>query len=609
MGWVQKNRVLSIAGGLAFVLVLLAAPVLVLAQDGPSGFLEICKQADAPSVTGSFVFLVAGRSVSVPVGACSPAIELPAGQATVTEVEVEGVSVTEIRTSPPERLLSRDLPTRSALVSIAAGDISSQTTLTFTNHSDVSVLKICKVAGSGVAVGSTFTFAVGASAVPVTAGPAPGGYCTVAGSFPVASNVVVSEVVPRGVEVAAISVAPGSRLVGTANTAGASVVVRIGTGVTEAVFTNQASPPTPVAPTTTLPLSGVSPTTQPPLAATTTVPPAAASPTTLPPAAVAPTTTTTRPCTSGASTTTAPTGSASSTIPCTTALPTTVPPGLAPTTTVGPSGLVPTTVPPGAAATTTTLPCSSGAPTTVPSPTTTTTAAGSVPTTTLPCSTPLPTTLPPALPTTLPVTTAPPAATTSSSTSVPGSGPVPAPTTTVPPSPVLFGPGPPAPFTRLTQTPPLDTRLAHTGTDPRGLLWAGLALLALGGACVAIGRCRRPVATLPGADDFPALTFEPVVRPAGPVPYDRGRTVGQRVRARLSASPFARTSSPARASAPVSRARASTPTAAPGARPVATPSAWHAATRARSYSASSRWRLASISGEITGALRYPSSRA
>src|SRR3954452_15809395 len=284
VGWVQNNRVLSIAGGLAFVLVLLAAPVLVLAQDGPSGFLEICKQADAPSVTGSFLFVVGGRSVSVPVGACSPAIELPAGQATVTEVAVEGVSVTEMRTSPPERLLSRDLPARTAVVSIAAGDISSQTTLTFTNHSDVSTLKICKVAGAGVAVGSTFTFAAGASAVSVTAGPAPGGYCTVAGSFPVATNVVVSEVVPRGVEVAAISVAPGSRLVGAANTSGASVVVRIGPGVTEAVFINQASPPTPVAPTTTLPLlSCVSPTTQPPFAATTTLPPSGASPTTLPP--------------------------------------------------------------------------------------------------------------------------------------------------------------------------------------------------------------------------------------------------------------------------------------------------------------------------------------
>src|SRR3712207_4952461 len=47
------------------------------------GFLEICKQADGSGVTGSFEFAIAGRpeTVSVPVGACSFPIQLPAGTA------------------------------------------------------------------------------------------------------------------------------------------------------------------------------------------------------------------------------------------------------------------------------------------------------------------------------------------------------------------------------------------------------------------------------------------------------------------------------------------------------------------------------------------------
>src|SRR5207245_789973 len=111
-----------------------------------------------------------------------------------------------------------------------------------------------------------------------------------------------------------------------------------------------------------------------------------------------------------------------------------------------------------------------------------------------------------------------------------------------PPSPVLFGPSP-APFARLTQTPPVESRLSQTGVDSRALLSAGLALLVVGAACLGLAHLRRPRPTPAATDDFPALTFEPTVRAVDALPYGRGRAVGQRVRALLgSPSPFARTS-------------------------------------------------------------------
>jgi hypothetical protein len=99
-------------------------------------------------------------------------------------------------------------------------------------------IKICKVAGPGIAVGTPFNFSVGSSTVTVPAGPAPGGTCVLGPSVPVGSTVTVSETT-AGSTVTSIAVAPASRLVGTPNLAGGSVNVAIGSGMTDVTFTNQ----------------------------------------------------------------------------------------------------------------------------------------------------------------------------------------------------------------------------------------------------------------------------------------------------------------------------------------------------------------------------------
>jgi hypothetical protein len=101
-----------------------------------AGFIEICKE-DSPvgSLSGVSTFTIAGQpgTVAIPVGACAPAIQLPDGFATITELPLPGTILIGVSTFPDNRLISFDAATRSAVVLIVAGDISTETVITFTN--------------------------------------------------------------------------------------------------------------------------------------------------------------------------------------------------------------------------------------------------------------------------------------------------------------------------------------------------------------------------------------------------------------------------------------------------------------------------------------------
>jgi len=104
------------------------------------------------------------------------------------------------------------------------------------------LLKICKVAGPGVAVGTSFTFTVGNQTVTVPAGPPPGGNCVVVpGMFPVGANVGIHETIPAGsgVAVGGVAVVPAGQLVGNPDLPKGNVTVSIGSGVTEVTYTNK----------------------------------------------------------------------------------------------------------------------------------------------------------------------------------------------------------------------------------------------------------------------------------------------------------------------------------------------------------------------------------
>ena len=220
----------------------------------PKGWLEVCKKKpDGDSLTGRFNFTVgqAGsptRTVTVPVGGCSMALQLAAGTATVTEVARTGAELVGVAATPTNRLVgTADLANRTANVQIVEGDLSSQTIVTFTNKNvppppKNGLVKICKKAGPGVKPGSTFTFTLATAAtrsVDVKAG-----FCSSPQEVPV-GNLTVTEKATTGLRVSDITVDPAGARVGTADLTAGTVTVAVDASrvVTEVTFTNRKSEP------------------------------------------------------------------------------------------------------------------------------------------------------------------------------------------------------------------------------------------------------------------------------------------------------------------------------------------------------------------------------
>jgi sugar lactone lactonase YvrE len=230
------------------------------------GSVEICK-ASSPTnpVAGTFRFTVTGTDTSgsvgqpilaqVPVGDCSGPIQVSEGFAAITETPRTGVSLNSVVASgydPTTGLLGNRLPASSApnlaagkaTVTVVGGNVSVETVATFTNQgppvSSAGQLKICKIAGAGVGIGTNFNFTATATSPAISqnytvpAGPAAeGGYCVIDSStFPVRTNVTVTEVVPTGYA-ATSAVAPAG------TTGGSTISVTLGAGFTEVTFTNR----------------------------------------------------------------------------------------------------------------------------------------------------------------------------------------------------------------------------------------------------------------------------------------------------------------------------------------------------------------------------------
>ena len=107
-----------------------------LSSSAHAGYIEICKDANpAGSLSGLFGFTITGQpgTFSTPVGACTPLLQLPNGSAFISEIPKAGSAILGVSTFPTTRLDSFDPITGTAKIEIVAGDISTQTVLTFTN--------------------------------------------------------------------------------------------------------------------------------------------------------------------------------------------------------------------------------------------------------------------------------------------------------------------------------------------------------------------------------------------------------------------------------------------------------------------------------------------
>lgn len=213
----------------------------------PTGVLEICKRADngAGRVTGTYTFTVAGRTVRVPVGTCTGPLTVPAGDVRVTEAATDGMRLSACNSWPVTGLRLCDPAQRAAIVHVKAGGVAQETILTITNrmksNADYGSVKVCKVAGVGVAVGAPFAFTVGGRSVTVPAGPAvQGGYCKILNGFDRDKPVTVTEVARSGSRVSALSVQPQARKT-TASLTGRYATVRLAATITVVTFTNSST--------------------------------------------------------------------------------------------------------------------------------------------------------------------------------------------------------------------------------------------------------------------------------------------------------------------------------------------------------------------------------
>jgi hypothetical protein len=221
------------------------------------GYIELCKQTDPDyPVSGPFSFTLTAPPffskgpIVVPVGSCSPPIQVPSGILTINEAPQVGVAVENVTAYSYDQfgnyideLDSWTPPQQTATVTVMPGDVSLETVATFTNYAaPPGTLKICKVAGQGVTVGTLFYFKTTDGTTnrmdQVQAGPAPGGYCVIDGPWPVNDPVMVTEYnLPPGVSVSNITFNGGPA--GACNPPSSSCgVATIGSGVNEVTFTD-----------------------------------------------------------------------------------------------------------------------------------------------------------------------------------------------------------------------------------------------------------------------------------------------------------------------------------------------------------------------------------
>jgi hypothetical protein len=166
-------------------------------QAAVTGFIEICKFAATtaggtadPDVTGFFSFVVEGvfsqpggtasQVFTVPVGQCTNAIQVstaftagtpPVANIFVTELARAGFSLESIFTIPTGRLLQTNITNGttiagSALVQVfQAGGVggtnaTNETIVGFVNRAAPGLVKVCKIAGPGIPLGTLFRFQV-----------------------------------------------------------------------------------------------------------------------------------------------------------------------------------------------------------------------------------------------------------------------------------------------------------------------------------------------------------------------------------------------------------------------------------------------------------------
>src|SRR5690348_14668330 len=205
----------DLAGRRATLIVGVGTTSVTFTNNGPTGTLVLCKVGGTGVTAGTnFNFKVGDQTVTVaagagPTGTCSPPVTLAAGSLNIAESPTAGMVVTTIAGSPT--------PTNtSLLLGTATTQINAdlETRITYTNTAatpaNSGTLTICKIAGTGVSAGTSFTFSAAGQTVTVAAGAAPNGTCATTPLTLAAGTVVVTENAAAGTSVSAITGTPAT---------------------------------------------------------------------------------------------------------------------------------------------------------------------------------------------------------------------------------------------------------------------------------------------------------------------------------------------------------------------------------------------------------------
>lgn len=194
-----------------------------------TGSVEICKQLSPgdPIAPGTiFTFTVPGFAdpIQVPAGACSSPLDVAIGNQTITETARANTAVVNITVNPSNRMVSRNLGTRSVVVAVPEGGISDQTVVTFTNQTTrTGILEICK---QGLDSDVTGFFQYNVQGVPGQTFAVPVGFC----SGPITTTIlqtpdtpftaIVTELARANFRAESASTLPSNRLVAFAQNVG-----------------------------------------------------------------------------------------------------------------------------------------------------------------------------------------------------------------------------------------------------------------------------------------------------------------------------------------------------------------------------------------------------
>jgi hypothetical protein len=234
----------GIAGAVAVAVVAVLCAWSAAIASAATGTLVICKAPDGGAAGQTFGFTATkgtkAVSISLTGGSCSQAASVAAGTWTVSEDLTGGWTMAHVSVQPSGALVSTFKKQGRLKVAVTAGQ---ETRVTVVNAGAGSLLKICTWSSAPTLEGIVFHFAVGGDTVGVPAG---GSSATAGCSHPITvqpgSHVQITEAVPTGVAVTAVSVGPGTTLT---SSAGGAVEVTVAAGTNVVTFQNEVAVPPP----------------------------------------------------------------------------------------------------------------------------------------------------------------------------------------------------------------------------------------------------------------------------------------------------------------------------------------------------------------------------